>query len=93
MEPFDKNRGCPKCGYGDVGSHYQAEVADLPHPAISSRLMIKEEHIERCCQECSFKWPEACCGVKWLTGEISTAKIVEGLNQLLAMDQEAVLAK
>lgn len=65
MEPFDKNRRCPKCGCDDVGSRYQAEIADLPHPAISSRLMIKEEHIQRHCRNCAFRWAEACCGDGW----------------------------
>ena len=64
LKPFDQTSACPKCGGKDVASHYRPEV-DKDHGWYDrkhgdERDWPRGELIQRTCQRCHHKWPEAC---------------------------------
>jgi len=57
MKIFNKLATCPKCGSGDIGTHY-SEGASVNSFDYIARGIPSCEHLVRICPRCDFSWFE-----------------------------------
>lgn len=62
LPPFNDTATCPKCGHTEVKTSYSNGTALGGPKSCSyscSERGTRKEHLERCCERCSYSWPEA----------------------------------